>query len=145
MAYVHVGHDSVIGNNCILVNNAALAGHVIIDDWVTLGGFTLVHQFTRIGAYSFCGMGTAVGKDIPAYVMISGNPAAAKAINTEGLKRRGFSAEAIKALKKAYKAVYRQGLTLGEAYPILDELSEQHSEVQVFIDSIRNSQRGIVR
>src|SRR5690606_32526723 len=103
MAYVHIGHDSVIGDHCILVNNTALAGHVHVGDWAILSGFTLVHQFCKIGAHSFSGMGTAIGKDVPAYVMVSGNPAEAKNINIEGLRRRGFSKDDIATLMKAYK------------------------------------------
>ncbi len=145
MAYVHVGHDSVLGDNIVLVNNVALAGHVHIDDWAILGGYTLIHQYTRVGAHSFCGMGTAVGKDVPAYLMISGNPAEAKGINSEGLKRRGFSVETIQTLKRAYKTIYRQGLTLEESYPKLEELVSECEEVQTLIDSIKVSTRGIVR
>ena len=95
MCYVHIGHDSVVGNNTILVNNTALAGHVEIGDWVILSGYTLVHQFCKIGQHSFSGMGTAIGKDVPAYVTVSGSPAEARTINAEGLRRRGFSDAAI--------------------------------------------------
>ena len=109
MAYVHVGHDSVIGNHCILVNNASLAGHVYVGDWSILSGYTLVHQYCKIGAHSFTGMGSAVGKDIPAYVMVAGAPAAARSINSEGLKRRDFSAEQIANISKAFKIIYRRG------------------------------------
>lgn len=145
MAYVHIGHDSVIGNHCILVNNTALAGHVHIGDWAILSGFTLVHQFCKIGAHSFSGMGTAIGKDVPAYVMVNGSPAEAKNINVEGLRRRGFSKEDIAVLTKAYKTIYRRGLTLDEA---LAELNTQVSEcaaLQLLIDSLTSSERGIVR
>jgi UDP-N-acetylglucosamine acyltransferase len=110
MAYAHIGHDSVIGNHCILVNNTALAGHVWVDDWAILSGYTLVHQFCHIGAHSFSGMGTAIGKDVPAFVTVFGNPAEARSMNFEGMRRRGFSAETITALRRAYKTVYRQGL-----------------------------------
>ena len=145
MAYAHVGHDSVIGNHCILVNNVALAGHVHIDDWAILSGYTLVHQFCHIGAHSFAGMGTAIGKDVPAYVTVSGNPAEARSMNFEGLRRRGFSAEAIQALRRAYKTVYHQGLTIEEALAELAEPSLAFPEVAVFRDSIQASQRGITR
>lgn len=145
MAYVHIGHDSVIGNHCILVNNTALAGHVHIGDWAILSGFTLVHQFCRIGAHSFTGMGTAVGKDIPAYVMANGNPAEAKSINAEGLRRRGFTADDISTLMKAYKIVYRRGLTVDESLAELETLVTECPAVQLFIESIRASTRGIVR
>ena len=145
MAYVHVGHDSVIGNHCILVNNTALAGHVHVDDWAILSGYTLVHQFCRIGAHAFSGMGTTIGKDVPAYVTVIGNPAEAPSMNFEGLRRRGFSAESIQALRRAYKVVYRQGLTVDEALAELGEASEQFPEVAVFRDSIQSSTRGITR
>ena len=145
MAYAHVGHDSVIGNHCILVNNVALAGHVHIGDWAILSGYTLVHQFCHIGAHSFAGMGTAIGKDVPAYVTVSGNPAEARSMNFEGLRRRGFSAEAIHALRRAYKTVYRQGLTIEAAIAELAEPSLEFPEVAVFRDSILASPRGITR
>jgi UDP-N-acetylglucosamine acyltransferase len=145
MAYAHIGHDSVIGNHCILVNNTALAGHVHIGDWAILSGYTLVHQFCHIGAHSFAGMGTAIGKDVPAYVTVSGNPAEARSMNFEGLRRRGFSAESIQALRRAYKTVYRQGLTIEEALVELAEPSLQFPEVAVFRDSIQASKRGITR
>lgn len=147
MAYVHIGHDSVIKNHCILVNNTALAGHVVVDDWAILSGYTLVHQFCRIGAHAFTGMGTAVGKDIPAYVMVTGNPAEAHNINIEGLKRRGFTTEQIGILRKAYKIVYRQGYTVDEALQLLETMQqEDHGEpLHLLIDSLRQSKRGIVR
>ncbi|MGX5220332.1 MULTISPECIES: acyl-ACP--UDP-N-acetylglucosamine O-acyltransferase [Pseudomonas] len=145
MAYAHIGHDSVVGNHCILVNNVALAGHVHIGDWAILSGYTLVHQFCHIGAHSFAGMGTAIGKDVPAYVTVSGNPAEARSMNFEGLRRRGFSAESIHALRRAYKTVYRQGLTIEEALKELAEPSIEFPEVAVFRDSIQASQRGITR
>ncbi|APQ13836.1 UDP-N-acetylglucosamine acyltransferase [Pseudomonas oryzihabitans] len=145
MAYVHIGHDSVIGNHCILVNNTALAGHVHVDDWAILSGYTLVHQFCRIGAHSFSGMGTAIGKDVPAYVTVFGNPAEARSMNFEGMRRRGFSAEAIKELRRAYKVVYRQGLTVDDAMKELEPVAQQFPEVAVFRDSILSATRGITR
>lgn len=145
MAYVHVGHDSVIGDHCILVNNAALAGHVVVGDWAILSGFTLVHQFCKIGPHSFSGMGCAIGKDVPAYVMVNGSPAEAKNINVEGLRRRGFSKEDIALLTKAYKTIYRRGLTLEEALQELTPLAADSPALQVLIDSLHASTRGIVR
>lgn len=145
MAYVHIGHDSVIGNHCILVNNTALAGHVHIGDWAILSGFTLVHQFCKIGAHSFSGMGTAIGKDVPAYVMVNGNPAAAKSINAEGLRRRGFSKEDIAMITRAYKLLYRRGLTFEEAVNELDAMAESCPALDILIDSLKTSSRGIVR
>jgi len=145
MAYVHIGHDSVIGNHCILVNNTALAGHVHVDDWAILGGYTLVHQFCRIGAHSFSGMGTAIGKDVPAYVTVFGNPAEARSMNFEGMRRRGISTEAIQALRRCYKVVYRQGLTVDDAMKELEPVAQQFPEVAVFRDSILSATRGITR
>jgi UDP-N-acetylglucosamine acyltransferase len=145
MAYVHIGHDSVVHNHTILVNNAALAGHVEIGDWAILSGYTLVHQFCKIGQHAFTGMGTAVGKDVPAYITVNGSPAEAHGINTEGLRRRGFSPETINLLRKAYKIVYRQGNTVEEALAQLTAMLEQCPEVQLLIDSLRQSGRGIVR
>ncbi len=144
MAYVHVGHDSVVGNHCILVNNTALAGHVWVGDYANLSGYTLVHQFVRIGAYSFSAMGSAIGKDVPAFVTVQGNPAEARSMNFEGMKRRGFDEETIKSLRSAYKIVYRQGLTLEQAYPELEALP-QSPQLQLFIDSLKSSTRGITR
>lgn len=145
MAYVHVGHDSVIGNHTILVNNAALAGHVTVGDWAILSGFTLVHQFVNIGVHSFSGMGSAIGKDVPAYVTVAGNPAEAKGINTEGLKRRGFSSDAMTALRRAYKAIYRQGLTLDEALAEVGRMLPEYPEILPLLESLQASTRGIVR
>jgi UDP-N-acetylglucosamine acyltransferase len=145
MAYVHIGHDSVIGDHAILVNNTALAGHVIVGDWAILSGFTLVHQFVRIGAHSFSGMGSAIGKDVPAYITVAGNPAEAKGINAEGLKRRGFTPEALSGLKRAYKTVYRQGLTLEEAMTELKAMTADCPEVAPLLESLQASSRGIVR
>ena len=147
MAYVHIGHDSVVKNHCILVNNAALAGHVIVDDWAILSGYTLVHQFCHIGSHAFTGMGSAVGKDIPAYVIVNGNPAEAHGMNVEGLKRRGFTAEQLQCLRRAYKTVYRQGNTLDEAVEQLLLMQQEGNKaiLQVLIDSLQQSNRGIVR
>lgn len=145
MAYVHVGHDSVIGSNCILVNNVALAGHVVVGDWAILSGFTLVHQFCHIGAHSFAGFGCGISKDVPAYVTVSGTPAEAKTINSEGLKRRGFSPESIAAIRRGYKIIYRQNNTVEEALQALAPIAEEFPEVQLLADSLKQSQRGIVR
>ncbi len=145
MAYVHIGHDSVVGNHTILVNNVALAGHVHVGDWAILSGYTLVHQFCKIGAHSFSGMATGIGKDVPAFVTVSGQPAEAKTINAEGLRRRGFSSETISQLRRAFKILYRQGLTLDVAMQRLETMLRETPEVQVLIDSVRASERGIVR
>jgi len=145
MAYVHIGHDSVIGDHTIMVNNTALAGHVHVGDWAILSGYTLVHQFCKLGAHSFTGMGTGIGKDVPAYMTVSGAPASVKTINTEGLRRRGFSADAISQLRRAFKILYRQGLTIDIALQRLELMVRETPEVQALIDSIHASERGIVR
>lgn len=145
MAYVHIGHDSVIGDHCILVNNAALAGHVVVGDWAILSGYTLVHQYCHVGAHSFTGMGTAVGKDIPAYVMVTGAPAEARSINLEGLKRRGFSKTEIAELITAYKTVYRRGLTLEQAISELSHSAISSPRLLTFVQSLQAATRGIVR
>ena len=145
MAYVHVGHDSLIGDHTILVNNVALAGHVYVGDWAILSGYTLVHQFCMIGAHAFTGMGTSVGKDIPAYMTASGAPAKIKTVNSEGLRRRGFSAETISQFRRAYKIIYRQGLTIDAATKRLEEMLHQTPELDLLIKSLRSSERGIVR
>jgi UDP-N-acetylglucosamine acyltransferase len=145
MAYAHIGHDSVVGNNVIMVNNASLAGHVHVGDWVILSGYTLVHQFCKIGTHAFTGMSTGIGKDVPAFVTVSGLPAEVKTINAEGLRRRGFSDHAISQLRRAFKIIYRQGLTLDIALQRLETMLSDTPEVQVLIDSIKASERGIVR
>ena len=145
MAYVHIGHDSRVGNDTILVNNTALAGHVEVGDWAILSGYTLVHQFCKIGAHSFSGMGTSIGKDVPAYITVAGSPAEAKTINVEGLRRRGFDSAEIAALRRAFKILYRQSLTLDAAVERLQAMATETPSLQPLIDSLMQSQRGIVR
>lgn len=145
MAYVHVAHDCLVGNNTIFANNATLAGHVEVGDWAILGGFTGVHQFVRVGAHSFCGVGTVLLQDLPPFVTVSGNPAAPRGINSEGLKRRGFSADGILAIKRAYKALYRSGLSLDEARQKVAEIATAAPEAGSFSEFIATSGRGIVR
>ncbi|GGO78851.1 acyl-[acyl-carrier-protein]--UDP-N-acetylglucosamine O-acyltransferase [Marinobacterium nitratireducens] len=145
MAYAHVAHDCMVGDHIILANNTALAGHVHVDDHAILGGFTLVHQFCRIGAHVMCGTGTVVLKDIPAYLMASGNTAKPHGLNLEGLRRRGFSPEALRTLRQAYKTVFRQKLTLEQALERLDPMLPSCPELKPFVDSLRASTRGIIR
>jgi UDP-N-acetylglucosamine acyltransferase len=145
MAYVHIGHDSVLGDHVILVNNTAIAGHVVIGDWAILGGYTLVHQRVHIGAHAFSAMGSAIGKDVPAFVTVAGSPARAKGINQEGLRRRGFEARRIAALRSAYRIVYRQGLTVDEALRQLEPLVMESPDVGLFVRSIASATRGIAR
>ena len=145
MAYAHIGHDSVVGNHTIFVNNASVAGHVTVGDWAILAGYTLVHQFCSIGAHSFTGYGSHLSKDVPAYVTVNGQPAEPKTVNVEGLRRRGFSSEAITAIRRAYKVVYRQGLTTEEALVKLREMQQEHPEIALLTESLEASTRGIVR
>ena len=145
MAYVHVGHDCVVGDNCILVNNSVLAGHVALEDWVIVGGYSGVHKHCRIGAHGFIGGMTKVTQDVPAFVMAEGHPASPRMINVEGLKRRGFSPETIKTLQKSYKILYRRGLSLEDAKMELSSLAEESKDVATLLGSISASQRGIIR
>lgn len=145
MVNTHLAHDVVVGNDNIIANNAGIAGHVNIGDFVIIGGNSGIHQFCRIGSYAMLGGGTTLFKDIPAFVMASGNPAVARGMNFEGMKRKGWSSETVNTLRKAYKIVYRDGLTLEAAYPLLDALAAGVPEVNIFIDSLRASTRGIAR
>ncbi|RDH45018.1 acyl-ACP--UDP-N-acetylglucosamine O-acyltransferase [Zooshikella ganghwensis] len=145
MAYVHIGHDCVLSNDIIMANNAAIAGHVYISDGVILGGYSTVHQFCQVGPFSMTAAHTAVFKDIPAFVTVSGNPAAAHGMNYEGMRRRGYSAELISVLRRCYRIIYRQGLTLKDAITELEQWSSEHEEVQCLINSLQSSNRGITR
>ena len=145
MAYVHIAHDCIIGNNSTFANNTTLAGHVAIQDFVTLGGFTGVHQFCRIGSYSFSAISSVIVKDVPPYILVSGNTAKPSGLNREGLKRNGFDADTINLLKKAYRIIYRESLTLTEALNELMELSVDSKSVNVMRSFISSSERGIVR
>lgn len=145
MAYVHIAHDCQVGNDIILANNATLAGHVSIGDHAVLGGFTLVHQFCDIGAFSFSAMGTAIGKDVPPYVLVAGQPASPRGLNNEGLKRHGFGGEALELLRKAYKTIYRSGLKAEEAIEQLNQVGAQSPEIHAMAEFIKASTRGIVR
>ncbi len=145
MAYVHVAHDCVVGNQCILANMSTLAGHVVIDDWAILGGGTMVHQFCQIGRHSMCAGGSIVLKDVPAFVMAGGQPATAHGLNLEGLKRRGFSKDSMVALRRAYKTIYRQGHTLEQALELLKAEAQADEHLRTFIESLQRSGRGIVR
>ncbi|TDT43186.1 acyl-[acyl-carrier-protein]--UDP-N-acetylglucosamine O-acyltransferase [Halospina denitrificans] len=145
MAYVHVAHDCVIGNQAILANCATLAGHVDVDDYVILGGGTMVHQFCHLGAYSMSAGGSIVLKDIPAYVMASGQSAQAHGLNVEGLKRRGFARDVIHDLRRAYRILYREGNTLEQAIGQLESEFVGHDEVALLVKTLRRAERGIVR
>ena len=145
MAYTHVAHDCVVGDNCILANNASIAGHVHVGDFAILGGMTGVHQFCHIGAHSFVAATSLVLKDIPPYVMASGNAAKPFGLNTEGLKRRGFKTETIRAIKQAYRKVYRQGLTVELALEDIKHSLDDSEALALFVDFIKSSSRGIIR
>lgn len=145
MAYTHVAHDCVVGNHVIMANNAGIAGHCQVGDYAILGGNSGVHQFCQIGAHCFVGMGSVVVKDVPAYVTVQGYPATPHGMNFEGMKRRGFSRDAIKSLRAAYKTVYREGKTVKEAIEEIQSSMEMLPELKVFLDSIENSRRGIAR
>jgi len=145
MAYTHVAHDCRIGDHVIMANAASLGGHVQIEDWAILGGFTIVHQFCRLGAHSFCAMGSALSRDVPPYVTVGGHPAAPHGINSEGLRRRGFSPAAIAAIKRAYRALYLAGLKLDEALERIRGLAAEAPEVAAFAAFVADSSRSIVR
>ncbi|OZA08139.1 MAG: acyl-[acyl-carrier-protein]--UDP-N-acetylglucosamine O-acyltransferase [Methylotenera sp. 17-45-7] len=145
MAYVHIAHDCQIGNHTIFANNASLAGHVDVHDYAILGGFTLIHQFCKIGSHVITAVGSVVFKDIPPYVTAAGYDAKPHGINSEGLKRRGFSPEAILQIKRAYKALYRNSLTLEEAKVELLNMQAQTPEIGLLTDFLNISTRGIVR
>jgi UDP-N-acetylglucosamine acyltransferase len=145
MAYVHIAHDCRIGSHTIFANNASLAGHVRVEDYVILGGFTLVHQFCALGAHSFTAFSTGIAKDVPPYVTVSGHSAQPHGLNTEGLKRRGFSADTIARLKQAYKTLYRSKLTLQEAIEALRAQAAECAEVGVMVEFLEKQTRGIVR
>ena len=145
MAYVHLAHDCQIGNHTIFANNAQLAGHVHIGDYAILGGFTAVHQFCRIGAHSLTGLCTMLVQDVPPYVTVSGNPAQAHGINAEGLKRRGYAPDAIAAVRRAYKTLYRSGLTLDEARKAIDAQRAECDALGLLAEFLAVPGRGIVR
>jgi len=145
MAYVHIAHDCVVGNQIIFANAASLAGHVVIDDYVILGGFTLVHQFCKVGAHAFTSMGAIINRDVPPFVTVAGNFAAPKGINSEGLKRRGYSTERIMAIRRAYKTIYKSGLPLADARIELARAAEGAPDVKLMLDFIERSERSLVR
>ena len=145
MAYVHIAHDCVIGDKTIMANNATLAGHVHVGDWVIFGGFSGVHQFCHVGAHSFLGMYAGVNRDVPAYTTVAGLPAAPRGINSEGLKRRGFDADQIRNIKDAYRLVYRKGMKLNEAMDEIAARCATQPELEMFLESLRSSDRGLIR
>lgn len=145
MTCSHVAHDCVVGNNTVFANTSALAGHIVVGDFATIGAFTGVHQFCNIGAYSFISRGAQVAKDVLPYLMVAGNDPKVHGLNSVGLKRNGFSVETIANLDKAYKLIFRKKLTIEAAVEELTGMLSECPEVQLFIDGIKNSQRGILR
>jgi len=145
MAYVHIAHDCQVGDHNVFANAATLAGHVVVEDHVTLGAFTVVHQFCAIGAYSFSAMGSVVFKDVPPFVTVAGNSAKPHGLNTEGLRRQRMSPETLRWLRRAYKALYMHGLTLEQALAQLREMGERCREVERLVEFLARSGRGIVR
>lgn len=145
MAYVHIAHDCIVGDGTVFANNASLAGHVIIEDHVILGGFTLIHQFCSVGAYAFTAMASAISKDVPPYLMVSGHMAKPHGLNTEGLKRHAFSSDSIGQLRRAYKILYRSNYTVKQALEKLVELEKDCPEVARWVVFLRNTTRGIIR
>jgi UDP-N-acetylglucosamine acyltransferase len=145
MAYVHVAHDCVIGDDNVLANNVTLAGHVHVGDKTVLGGFTGIHQFCRVGSYAMAGMFSGITRDVPAYLMVSGHPAVPRGVNTEGLRRNGFDSEQIGTLRRAYRTLYRSGLKLAEAVGEIERDADQRPELRLLVESLRASTRSIVR
>ena len=145
MACVHIAHDCILGDNIIMANNASLAGHVTIGDYAILSGYSLIHQFCTVGEHSFTSFASYVNQSIPPYVTVAGEKARVKGINSEGLKRRGFTSEQITQVRRAYKALYRESLTLEEATVRLTEMAVNSPEIQPLVDFLNLAERGILR
>ena len=145
LAYVHIAHDCRVGSYTIFSNNATLAGHVHVGDWVIFAGFSGAHQFCHVGAHSFLGMFAGTSRDVPAYTMVAGQPATIRGINTEGLKRRNFTPAQISNIKNAYRIVYRKGMKLTEAIAEVEELAKTQPELEIFAKSLHTSDRGLLR
>ncbi len=145
MAYAHVAHDCVVGDHVIMANGASIAGHVHLGDHAILGGFTLVHQFTQIGEYSFSAMGSAITQDIPPYVMVGGRPTRPHGINSVGMERNGISAEDIRLIRKAYKILYKNNLRIEDAIEEIEELAGDSDQLSKMVSFLRNVTRGILR
>jgi len=145
MAYSHIGHDCILGDQIIMINYAALSGHVIVENYAIIGGYAAVHQFCHVGAYAFIARATYITKDVLPYVMIAGHTSSACGINTVGLRRRGFSSDAIDALRRAYKIIFRKGLTVQEAITELSLMQHETPEVTPLINALNQATRGIVR
>ena len=145
MAYVHIAHDCIVGNNTVFANNAGLSGHAIVDDWAILGGYAGVNQFLRIGAHAMVGGMTHISHDVPAYVIVSGSPAAVRSVNTVGLERRGFDADTVKQIRRAFKVIYKKGLSLQEAQSQVAKMAVNSPAIDLLLQSIQGSAKGIHR
>ena len=145
MAYVHIAHDCVVGNNTIFANGVTLAGHVTVKDWAILGGLSPIHQFCIIGEHTMLGGQSSLAQDMPPYILASGFHASPRGVNVEGLKRRGFTLEQIDNIKQAYKILYRNGLSYSEAQEIISEMAEEHVELRAFVEFFKQATRGIIR
>lgn len=145
MAYVHIAHDCILGNNNIFANNASLAGHVIVENYANLGGFVGIHQFCRIGSYAFCAGGSIILKDVLPFITVAGHPAQCHGLNTEGLKRNGFTPDEISTLKRAYKILFREGNTLESAVSQIKAMQTNSDKLNLMLEVIKTSTRGITR
>ncbi len=145
MAYAHVAHDCRVGSHCVLANSGTLGGHVYLGDWVILGGFAAIHQFTKVGAHAFLANNTAVTRDVPPYVMAVGQPSVPHSVNSEGLKRRGFTPQQIRNIKNAFRTLYRSDLLLADAVAQLKALVPSQPELGIFVDFIGESTRSLIR
>ncbi|MDO8270859.1 MAG: acyl-ACP--UDP-N-acetylglucosamine O-acyltransferase [Gammaproteobacteria bacterium] len=145
MPYVHVAHDCIVGNNTIFANNVGISGHVEVGDWAILGGYAGINQFLKIGAHAMIGGMTHVSNDVPAFIIVSGTPPEARSINAIGLERRGFDKDTIQLIRRAFKILYKKGLLLQEAIEQLEPLARENAQIQLFLDSILSSTRGIQR
>ena len=145
MAYSHVAHDCHVGNQCVLANSATLGGHVTLGDWVIMGGFSGIHQFCKVGAHAFIANNAAVTRDVPPFVMAVGQPAAAHSVNSEGLKRRGYSPEQIRNIRNAFRLLYRSGLRLADAQSQLEAIAKEQPEILPIVEFLPQSTRSIVR
>lgn len=145
LAYVHVAHDCIVGSHCVFSNNCALAGHVVVGDWVILGGFTLLHQFCRIGDHAFTAMNAKINADVPPFVLVGGDYAVPRGINSEGLKRRGFDADRVRTIKRAYRTLYSSGLGLADAKAELAKSAADAPDIAALLDFIEGSERSLLR
>jgi UDP-N-acetylglucosamine acyltransferase len=145
MACVHIAHDCILGDNIIMANNASLAGHVTVGDWAILSGYSLIHQFCSVGEHSFTSFASHVNRSIPPYVTVSGEKARARGINSEGLRRRGYTNEQIQQVRRAYRLLYRSELPLEEAREKLESMAVDHDEIQPWVDFLNTTEKGFIR